>query len=200
MDLLDAILEMKERTRELKPLDQNIPNNETPDICSQCKGHCCKTVGCEWSVEDFKKHYGEVTEENIKKALADGKIALDWWEGDYRTTVGIPVDENDLYGQCYYFRMRHIGEEAICPSWGGTCVALTETGCSYSWEDRPLGGRQTTPRFDRLDEDGVPICTRDNSKLDFLHDWFPYNDLLEKICDELYPSMCKGLLDRLNID
>ena len=191
----------------LKELKKDIENNEDTTLCTICRGFCCRHAGCPLSVDDFMRWYGDVTEENIKKALlSDGKIALDWYDGDYRDSLldengdYYDYDEKDRAGQCYYFRMRHVGEPPICPSFGGKCVALTPLGCALSWEERPLGGKMLTPNRDP--ETGEFKCTSYNSKLDFIHDWFPYNDLLEKICDELYPDMhfayLNEMLDRVS--
>lgn len=148
-------------------------------LCASCGGNCCKSMGCMWSVEDFVREYGEVTEENVRAALAAGMIAIDWIDGTpdyYRDEYGNMVDcgEPDQH----YIRMRHVGEPEVCGSWGGQCVALTPTGCKFSWEHRPLGGRALFPCTEHA-------CHPLVDKREFVNDWSEYNDMLRWIASDL---------------
>lgn len=165
-----------------------IPNNERFDLCKQCGGQCCQSMGCEVSTEDFTTKYGEITKESIIQALQDGEWAIDWWEGDIRCDrkdlcVNLPEpDPKDLIFESFYMRVRHCGEPAVYGSWGGTCVMWDrETGCKYDWDHRPTGGKA-------LPAGGAPVCGK--YRVDIAEyastydkaigavDWFPYRNIL----------------------
>ena len=185
-----------------------IENNERLDLCKKCGGRCCKSMACEVSTEDFITRYGEITKESVATALRDGEWAIDWWEGDIRETdedfcADLPVlNLENRVCQSYYMRVRHLGESAVCGSWGGTCKMWDrETGCQYDWEHRPTGGKVMVAGQ-------APICGeyRDRQPADpqvlnatnlvpaYVEppkpkygkalgavDWFPYFDILDEV-------------------
>ena len=51
---------------------------ENLEICSKCKGFCCKRMGCHFSPDDFK----DLTFDGLKKEIDKGYISIDWWEGN----------------------------------------------------------------------------------------------------------------------
>jgi hypothetical protein len=93
-------------------------------------------------------------------------------------------------GPFYYLRMRHkcytfVGIDAM-----GQCVALTETGCLFSEEDRPKGGRFLKSSPDRR-------CKQLYTVEDMQKDWEPYQEILSEIYLE-YEAIFKedGTFDR----
>ena len=101
-------------------------------------------------------------------------MGIDWWDGDIREDDDDydNIPECELYNEIYYLRMRHINEPVICPSWGGTCICLTDTGCSFRYEDRPLGCQTLVPSSDfRCSETSY-------SKFDCVRDWINYQDIM----------------------
>lgn len=173
-------------------MNVTIENNENPEICKKCGGNCCKHCACEVSTEDFVKRYGEITPENILKALSEGEWAIDWWEGDIRKDRDCPdlpelTRDNELFCT-YYMRVRHVGEPAVNGSWGGQCVMWDpETGCKYDWEHRPTGGKAmlvgSGPCPVQYSDLPCPKYAKDLAAID----WFPYNDTIEEaIAVDLY--------------
>jgi len=111
------------------------PPNE---FCNECKGHCCKSMGCHFSPNDFK----ELTFEALKTEIEKGFISIDAWDGNPLT--------DDIGGRTYYLRMRNKyysdkKYNIVDFSWGGKCILLTENGCPLEFNNRPKGGRSLKP-------------------------------------------------------
>ena len=136
----------------------NYPVYPPTEMCAECGGYCCKHMGCHYSPADFS----DLSFEALKSQIEKGRISIDWWvSGGTRE---------------YYLRARHVGEPVVKGSWGGRCVNLTDTGCSLSWEERPLGGKALKPQ-DRLGGG----CTTSYSKEQCKDDWKPYTVVLEEL-------------------
>lgn len=166
---------------------------ENKKLCSICKGHCCKSSGCELSPEDFKDG---VTYEAIKERIDKGLISIDWWEGN----VFQELDEYDSRSEenickSLFLRMRNKNAPVVDPSFGGECVALTANGCKLSYDERPKGGRALIPDLDLL-EDGFRInCHSDWSKKESAIEWYTYRDILAKLMKEYFdPSKDEALV------
>lgn len=161
-------------------LNKDISNNETPELCRECGGRCCRNYGCGWSVDDFVREFGDVTVENVIKGLKTGLIAIDWWEGDYRDQYDIDYPYQDERERCFFIRSRHVNENDCSwdGSWGGICISLTEHGCRFDWDHRPLGGKGLIPQKNKEDPH-LTDCIEINRKIEFVNDWFPYSEILE---------------------
>lgn len=152
---------------------ENKLNNNNPTLCAECGGKCCKGMpGCAFP-EDFK----EPLKDNLIKALSTGKWAIDWWEGS-------PFeDDNWNYAYtAYYIRPATKGKEYQLkdPSWGGECTFLQENGCQLPADQRPKNCRLLEPisigeckLHDNGDKKSAAIA------------WWPYNELIEDIINEL---------------
>ena len=144
-----------------------IKNNEQASICSGC-GKCCKAYsGCV-----FPHQLKEVTEESIREMIKKG-YCFDWWEGD-------PREDSYELSRAYFMRPQHknaIGK-ITDPSWGGECVFHSDdTGCSLSFDERPLTCQSLVPQLNRhckLEDEGT------NKKGAALA-WLPYDEIIEKI-------------------
>lgn len=118
-----------------KPLftDENckILNNENHEVCSNCGGKCCINSGCSIIPKDFKS-YPNITEDDIMIALASGYVVID------STNHG------------YFLRMRGIysKSDTFYDTYLSSCVALTDNGCRFKFENRPFGGRLLRPQKD----------------------------------------------------
>ena len=157
-------------------------NNENYELCSKCGGRCCKNFGCYISPDEVIKRKGEISFDIILELLKSGYVAMDWWEGDIlEDDESIPNCE--LYCQVFYLRMRHKSEGAICGSWGGECVCLTDTGCMFTWNNRPLGGRSLIPTADKACED--TSYTKEQCVLE----WREYYDILSEVYDKYWFDM-----------
>ena len=151
---------------EVVVMIENIYLNK--ELCKECGGNCCKTMGCHYSPEDFK----DISYESLKKEIERGHISIDWWEGD-------PADDGELNigEKAFFLRVRNIGAGIVDASWGGVCMLLGEDGCILNDEDRPKGGRLLVPC-----EDGK--CEVLYSKQQAAIDWLKYKDILLRLYDE----------------
>ena len=136
----------------------NTPVYQATKMCAVCKGKCCRLVACHYSPRDFH----DLSFEGLKTEIEKGRISIDWWENGYK-------DE-------YFLRARHVGEPIVCGSWGGTCVNLTDSGCSLSWDERPLGGKALKPKANLFGE-----CVSSYSKEDCKNEWLAYADVLDRL-------------------
>ena len=139
---------------------------ENKTLCKECRGKCCKSMGCHFSPDDFN----DLSYEGLKKVIEKGFISIDWWEGS-------PFDDSDDSGRALFLRMRNKKSRVIDPSWMGECILLTKEGCPLAYENRPKGGRLLIP-----DKKG---CRAEYTKNDAARDWFKYNDTLLKILIEI---------------
>lgn len=141
---------------------------ENKELCSKCKGLCCKSCGCHYSPNDFKN----ITFESLKTEIEKGHISIDWWNGS-------PFDdkEHKNIDKVYYLRIRNVDSNIVDPSFGDRCSLLTETGCSLTYNERPMGGKMLIPN-----ENG---CEQEYDKQQSAIDWYEYNDILKELV-ELY--------------
>ena len=136
---------------------------EKLEICSRCKGSCCKNMGCHYSPRDFE----EISFEVLKNKIEEGNISIDWWEGN-------PFNDDRDISRAFFLRARHVHSPIVDASWGGRCKLLTDKGCSLSYKDRPKGGRELIP-------DESFMCYTTYNKDECARDWYVYNDILQKL-------------------
>ena len=137
---------------------------ENLKVCAECKGQCCKNMGCYYSPLDFK----EISFNSLRQEIDKGHISIDWWEGN-------PFEENEfVIERAYFLRIRNIDSPIVDPSWGGVCSLLTENGCSLSYKNRPKGGRELIPS-------AIANCETNYSKQDCAKEWYKYDTLLTQL-------------------
>lgn len=149
--------------------------NEKPSICRMCGGKCCKgmpglTLPVDWGAPDRL-----VMATKLVDALATGRYAIDWWEGD-------PAD--GPLEQCYYVRPAVVGHENQLrhASWGGQCTFLGPRGCSMEFHDRPSECRALKP------SPGDHHCKFEpeyKGKQWAVEQWIEYQPMLETIIDQM---------------
>lgn len=152
------------------------------NICAQCQGRCCKTMGCSLEPEDMIKALEgrTATRDNLEHILQNGRFAIDSFQIGGRAF--------------YYLRMKHkcftfIGVDAM-----GECISLTDEGCGLMFADRPKGGRMLEGR-----EDGG--CVQHYTQEMMLADWEPWQDMLREIWNEWYDKFERdGVFDRCEED
>ena len=142
----------------------------TQDLCSKCKGKCCKHAPCHYSPEDFE----EISFDSLKKQIEKGHISI--------VSVSMrEYDEDDMLLQAYILRPR--GKDRPISDYGSPldipCSLLTETGCSLSYEDRPMGGKMLIAR-----ENGACMAVYESDMC--INDWKPYQDILEELFELYY--------------
>jgi Fe-S-cluster containining protein len=136
-----------------------------PDLCAACGGSCCKQM-------PGSVHPADVTRDQVRAMLASGRYAVDWWDGDPRSSADIP-DGQEL-AQAYFLRPATQGQEGCKydPSWGGPCTFLAEDGCTLVPSARPYQCRLLEPRPKRkciehsAGKSGIAVA------------WIPYQDWL----------------------
>ena len=144
-------------------------NNENFNICSLCKGQCCKRMP---GIVHPNQLQQPITKELLLKLYKEG-YQFDYWEKDeFGGKVG------------YFLRPQTIKSKGVLvdPSWGGTCVFLTEQGCSKTFEERPYMCQQLEPQEDF---NCGPKNTGDTlNKYDYVLAWLQYNNLIEEIIND----------------
>lgn len=138
-------------------------------FCAACGG-CCKSLPGGFLPSDF----GIDLIEGVRSALASGRCAIDWWEGD--------IDGKDELSQVLFLRPATKGKEGqiFDGSWGGECTFLTPVGCSLPREKMPSECKALRPRSTAEGD-----CPSDFNKEDVCREWRPYQSLLGMIADEI---------------
>lgn len=138
---------------------------ENKEICRKCGGTCCKETGCYYSSEDLK--------------VVDARSVIDLLDKGYTSIVSdVFIMRNNPILLSLRARNRNAGKIDLvsCSSW---CTALTDTGCIYSFEDRPSGGRYLIPY-----ENGR-CCYNQPKLIDIADSWQPYQQMLKRVCEEV---------------
>ena len=117
------------------------------EICKKCGGSCCKNLpGCSTPEDILKNYPSDTLEEAITKALVSKQWSVDWWEADpCRYYLRPAIKKSKIL----------LGEEEktvkiFDPSFGGTCVFLSETGCLLEKENRPDECKRLKPVADKF--------------------------------------------------
>ena len=134
------------------------------DLCSKCKGRCCKEFGGCWFLpSDFKTLDLEYLDNLIKKKEYISIAAV-------IQIYGIPIIPPMLH-----LKIRNVGDDICCISSNkGRCVCLESDGCRFKkFEDRPSGGKALIP----CEKGCYSLYTPDKVALE----WKPYQDLLRQL-------------------
>lgn len=139
--------------------------NENKELCSECGGYCCKKSGCDYYVSDFKR----IDKNTILEALASKKISI------VSAFVFERLNDDKIVATPFlYLRARNQDRDIVdLYSVKTTCMSLTETGCAYTYENRPGGGKNLIPQ--------KPICKPLLDPIEQIKAWAPYQGLLSKI-------------------
>lgn len=135
------------------------------ELCSKCKGRCCKETGCFFMPQDFEK----IEYEYLKSQI------------DTKGYISIAA-ANSVYGIVFpifrlYLKVRNVESEICNCSTKGTCMLLTPTGCDLDFKDRPSGGKALIPRRDNR-------CYSKITADQAIAAWIPYEDILKKLWNE----------------
>jgi Fe-S-cluster containining protein len=151
---------------------EKVNNNEILSICSMCKGKCCKRMPGTIHPDQIK----DISVESLSALIKTKNYAFDYWEGN-------PSDNTSFDGvTAYYLRPATKGAigRIVDASWGGECAFLTDTGCSLSFDDRPLECQELV-----VDKDFN--CTGEGfSKKESSIAWLEYNTIIEETIESLY--------------
>ena len=139
--------------------------NENKEVCKNCGGRCCKKSGCDYWPSDLP----DKTYKGILKFLENGKVSIVAMMNFKR------INGKLCNFPFLYLRERNTGRDVVdLLSMKTPCSNLTEHGCSYTYEERPSGGKNLTPS-----KDGLCYPKEDNLKK--VLEWSPYQKQLEKI-------------------
>lgn len=134
------------------------------ETCSKCGGECCKNAPCHYSPNDF----GKITYRRLKKYIDRGNISIVY--------VRTHEDEFENRSEIYILRVR--GENRPISDFVGreniTCSMLTDKGCEFSYDERPLGGKMMIARKN------MQCFSVYDSEMCF-KDWLPYQRILKKL-------------------
>lgn len=106
-------------------------------LCSKCKGYCCRQCGCTLFPRDISSSK-ERFQKDLKKKIRTGNYSF----------IIVIYPEGNKYTYQLRLRTRNVNREIIdlfspyseCSLWS------PETGCSFSDQDRPSGGRYLIPQ------------------------------------------------------
>ena len=139
--------------------------NENTEVCKNCGGRCCKKSGCDYWPSDLQ----DKTYKGILKFLENGKVSIVAMMNFKR------INEKLCNFPFLYLRERNTGRDVVdLLSMKTPCSNLTEHGCSYTYEERPSGGKNLTPSKDGL-------CYPKEDNLQKVLEWSPYQKQLRKI-------------------
>lgn len=139
--------------------------NENTEVCKNCGGRCCKKSGCDYWPSDLP----DKTYKGILKFLENGKVSIVAMMNFKR------INEKLCNFPFLYLREKNTGRDVVdLLSMKTPCSNLTEHGCSYTYEERPSGGKNLTPSKDGL-------CYPKEDNLQKVLEWSPYQKQLEKI-------------------
>ena len=130
-------------------------------MCKKCGGACCKQNGCVYAPNDFES----MKYPYLKSLLDQGKISIS----------GQPVP---FLGSSWtfvpYLRARNFGAPIVdLFTNGGSCINLTDVGCTLSEDTRPAFGLLVEPT-----KIGGPCEKRGKNLGD---DWLYYSDVLSQL-------------------
>lgn len=139
--------------------------NENTEVCKNCGGRCCKKSGCDYWPSDLP----DKTYKGILKFLENDKVSIVAMMNFKR------INGKLCNFPFLYLRERNTGRDVVdLLSMKTPCSNLTEHGCSYTYEERPSGGKNLTPSKDGL-------CYPKEDNLQKVLEWSPYQKQLEKI-------------------
>lgn len=136
-------------------LEKDCTNKE---LCSRCKGRCCKQTGCFYMPNDFRKIEFNFLKKKIKKGY-----------------ISIAQASQENGASIHYLKVRNIDSDICCDSSGGRCMLLTYKGCKLSFKKRPSGGKALIPS-----KNG---CKSFYSKQEIIEQWKPYQKVLKQLWD-----------------
>ncbi|MCI9287032.1 MAG: hypothetical protein HFJ57_03505 [Clostridia bacterium] len=132
---------------------------ENQSLCSACGGYCCKQSPCFFMPEDFP----DLSLEGLLKEFR---------EKDYLCII---LDE------VAYISMRTEHWKSVVRLFekrvSGPCVLLTPTGCKFSYDERPTGGKLLIPDYGR--------CYLKLDAKSFIKAWKPYSEVLHQLMAHL---------------
>lgn len=138
------------------------------ELCIKCKGNCCKVLPGIVYPDDISTQGRFALKVGLRKLLRSGNYAIDWWDGDLPEYFIRPACTN-------------APGELLDPSWGGTCVFLTDSGCKLEFNQRPESCRflEPKPKFP------IECDINGHTKRHGVDAWLPHQDIIQELITEL---------------
>lgn len=138
---------------------------EDRNICAKCGGMCCKKSGCDYWIEDVK----DKSLNGLINFIASENVSIVAFM-HFKELNGKIINAPFLY-----LRARNDDRDIVdLLSMKTKCSKLTDTGCEYSYEERPSGGKNLVPV-----ENGR--CHPNINPMDKILEWEPYQKQLTRI-------------------
>ena len=139
---------------------------ENLEICKKCGGACCKKSGCDY----LPKNFVDLSFNGLLKKLEEGNISV------VATIIFKKLPNGKMYANpILYLRARNNNREIIdLISMKTTCSMLTDTGCKYSYDERPSMGKNLMPVPDKK-------CYPLENPNIIIKEWDSYQRVLSKI-------------------
>lgn len=151
---------------------RQLPTYVDAATCTACGGACCKRAPGITSPEDWGAPHRLVMRMRLVEAFRSKNYAIDWWEKDLRLPKTLFVRPATTYGRTLGNPLRH-------PSSSGTCVLLTEKGCSLEHDARPFECRELEPNPQYLALENRKPCVPHVERVDIVKLWREYQDVIE---------------------
>lgn len=118
--------------------------------------------------------YGAITVGVVTKMIRAGDVMIDCYTDD---------DGNDTY----LLRVRTVDDHFAVDMahYAASCVALTPTGCKFTWDQRPSGAKIVVPCPENPGHGCTNMYPEINGKHSFAEMWKPYQDVMLK-CVEIF--------------
>ena len=130
---------------------------ENQSLCTKCQGQCCKKGPCFFMPEDFSD-------------LSFAGLFKELQEKDYLCILYSVIPRISMRSKNWPKVVTASMTKGKNP-----CMVLTPTGCPYSYEDRPTGGKMLIP------DPNLKECKSKLTLLDIDAAWVPYSDILEDL-------------------
>lgn len=154
---------------------------ENAELCKKCKGKCCKKSGCDYYINDFES----LKIDYLENKLMSGKISIVACIRFQTLPNGKQVFEPILY-----LRARNINRDIVdLISMKTTCTQLTESGCSYTFENRPSGGKNLIPRENNR-------CYPKDDQLEKIKEWIPYQKILSRLVKRITKMSVNQVIEK----
>jgi Fe-S-cluster containining protein len=153
-----------------EPALKDLAGYENHELCSQCKGQCCRHVPGATHPVDWKN------QNVLTRALIAKLYSIDANKNTHNLEINLD--------KVYYVRPAvaytcHT-PEVIDLSWGGPCIFLGGEGCQLLLARRPTECRMMEPR-EHLYGRGAQHCWGHVSRKQTILAWLPYQRVLEKV-------------------
>ena len=147
----------------------NACNNE---LCSKCKGACCRNFPCSFSPDDFV----DINDIEYMKSVLDS--------GYFIISAFSIYESPSRYELVYYIRCRGLMDDNTIVStrspYENECIFHNEKGCSLDFYSRPSEGALLIPSERRY---GLGVCENSYDYKKQIEDWRKCRSIMNTLID-----------------